>query len=240
MKSLKLTASCTAVEWFLYFPLCQWLLSRGYLTDKHCLCITKNVYIKEGQTTTALATDRSCKVRPAQLRKLEGPTCQHKFTAGRKSVFHFDVEISLWYGRNSGTAITYSRSSFCNIFYNWESSRGPQEKLSRAACGLRTVCYVGLFKVIRSAVRITIYCNMTCDLTFIIVQFESESTHKFNPKRQKQTCLVYREKTENRYSFARMFRIPLYESLVLLWQRKNQKFHCVINILMVMHQFLKT
>ena len=135
------------------------------------------------------------------------------------------------------SAIIYSRSSFCNIFYNWESSHGPQEKLSRA---VRTVCFVGLFKVIRSAVRITIYCNMTCDFTFIIVQFESESTHKFNPKRQKQTCLVYREKTENRYSFARMFRIPSCESLVLLRQLKNQKFLYVINILMVMHHFLKT
>ena len=29
---------------------------------------------------------------------------------------------------------TYSRSSFCSIFYNWESSRGPQEKLLRAVC----------------------------------------------------------------------------------------------------------
>jgi len=101
------------------------------------------------------------------------------------------------------------------------NSHGPQEKLSRAACGPRTVCCVGLFKVIRSAVRITIYCNMTCDLTFIIVQFESESTHKFNPQRQKQTCLVCREKTENRHSFARMFQIPLCESLVLLRQQKN-------------------
>jgi len=33
--------------------------------------------------------------------------------------------ISLKCGRNSGTTITYSRSSFCNIFYDWESSRGP-------------------------------------------------------------------------------------------------------------------
>jgi len=37
-----------------------------------------------------------------------------------------------------------------------------------------------------------------------------------------------------------MFRIPLCESLVLLQQRKNQKFLYVINVLMVMHQFLKT
>jgi len=63
--------------------------------------------------------------RPAQLRKLEGPSSQHKFAAGPKCLFHFDVEISLQYGRNSGTTITYSRSSFCNIFYNWQSSRGP-------------------------------------------------------------------------------------------------------------------
>jgi len=33
--------------------------------------------------------------RPAQLRKLKGPNYQHKFLAGRKSLFHFDVEISL-------------------------------------------------------------------------------------------------------------------------------------------------
>jgi len=38
----------------------------------------------------------------------------------------------------------YSRSSFCNIFCNWESSRGPQEKLSRASCGPRAVCCAGL------------------------------------------------------------------------------------------------
>ena len=31
--------------------------------------------------------------RPAQLRKLEGPNYQHKFPAGRKILFHFDVEI---------------------------------------------------------------------------------------------------------------------------------------------------
>jgi len=27
--------------------------------------------------------------------KLKGPTCQHKFAAGRKGLFRFDVEISL-------------------------------------------------------------------------------------------------------------------------------------------------
>jgi len=32
----------------------------------------------------------------AQLRKLEGPNYyQHKFSAGRRSLFHFDVELSL-------------------------------------------------------------------------------------------------------------------------------------------------
>jgi len=31
----------------------------------------------------------------AQLRKREGSTYQHEFAAGRKSLFHFDVEISL-------------------------------------------------------------------------------------------------------------------------------------------------
>jgi len=36
--------------------------------------------------------------------------------------------------------ITYSRLSFFNIFYNWESSRGPQENL------LWTVCCAGLLQ----------------------------------------------------------------------------------------------
>jgi len=40
--------------------------------------------------------------------------------------------------------------------------------------------------------------------------------------------------------FRKMFRIPLCESLVLLRQQKNQEFLHVINILIVMHQFLKT
>ena len=34
-------------------------------------------------------------IRPAQFRKLEWPNYQHKFAAGRKYQFHFDVEISL-------------------------------------------------------------------------------------------------------------------------------------------------
>jgi len=67
-------------------------------------------------------------------RKLKGPNYQHKFAAGRKSLFHFDVEVLLQCGRSSGTTIAYSRSRFCNIFNNWKSSRGPQEKLSRAVC----------------------------------------------------------------------------------------------------------
>jgi len=33
--------------------------------------------------------------RPAQLRKFEGSNYQHNFAAGRQSLFHFDVEISL-------------------------------------------------------------------------------------------------------------------------------------------------
>jgi len=41
-------------------------------------------------------------------------------------------------GRYSGTAISYLRSSVCNIFYNWvgrkKSFSGPQEKLSLAIC----------------------------------------------------------------------------------------------------------
>jgi len=40
----------------------------------------------------------------------------------------------LYHWRNSGMTITYSRSSFCNTFYKWESSRGPQEYLSWAVC----------------------------------------------------------------------------------------------------------
>jgi len=40
--------------------------------------------------------------------------------------------------------ITHSRLSFWNTFYNWQSSRGPQEKLSRVACCLRAVCCAGL------------------------------------------------------------------------------------------------
>ena len=39
--------------------------------------------------------------RATQLRKLEGPNYQHKFAAGRKSLCHYDVVISLQYGRNS-------------------------------------------------------------------------------------------------------------------------------------------
>jgi len=58
------------------------------------------------------------KARPAQLRKLKGPNYQHKFAAGRKSLFLFDVEILLQYGGSSGTTITYSRLRFCNIFKN--------------------------------------------------------------------------------------------------------------------------
>ena len=34
-------------------------------------------------------------IRPAQFRKLERPNYQHKFAAGCKCLFHFDVDISL-------------------------------------------------------------------------------------------------------------------------------------------------
>jgi len=61
---------------------------------------------------------KGLKARPAQLRKLKGPHYQHKFAAGRKSLFHFDVAILLQFGRSSGTTITYSRLRFCNIFNN--------------------------------------------------------------------------------------------------------------------------
>jgi len=44
----------------------------------------------------------------------------------------------------SETTINYLKSSFCNTFCNWESSRGLQEKLSWAACGPRAVCCAGL------------------------------------------------------------------------------------------------
>ena len=39
---------------------------------------------------------------------------------GRKSPYHFSVEILLLYGRNSGTSSL--RLSFCYMFYDWESS----------------------------------------------------------------------------------------------------------------------
>ena len=42
--------------------------------------------------------------------------CARK-TSQSANLSHLDV-ISLLYGRNSGTTITSSRSSFCNIFYN--------------------------------------------------------------------------------------------------------------------------
>ena len=41
----------------------------------------------------------------SQLKKLKEPNYQHKFAAGRKCLFHFDVEI--WYGRNSGRTYSY-------------------------------------------------------------------------------------------------------------------------------------
>ena len=44
---------------------------------------------------------------------------------GHRSLFNFNVEILLYHWRNSEMTITYSRSSFCNTFYKWESSRGP-------------------------------------------------------------------------------------------------------------------
>jgi len=77
---------------------------------------------------------------------LEGPNYQHKFAAGHKSLFHFDVEVEnlLHHARTSGTTITYSRSRFYNISHNWEYSSEPQEKLSRASCGPRAVCCAGL------------------------------------------------------------------------------------------------
>jgi len=64
--------------------------------------------------------------------KFKGPNYQHKFGMGCKN-------LSFWYrdcARNSWTTITYSRWSFCNIFYNWECSHRPQEKL---LCGPHVV-----------------------------------------------------------------------------------------------------
>jgi len=44
----------------------------------------------------------------------------------------------------SRTTIACSRSSFCNIFYNWKGSRGPQEKPLWAPWGPRAVCCAGM------------------------------------------------------------------------------------------------
>jgi len=39
--------------------------------------------------------------RPAQFRKLEGPNYQHKFAAGRKSLFHFQWRTKCSWGVHS-------------------------------------------------------------------------------------------------------------------------------------------
>jgi len=71
---------------------------------------------------------------PAQLKKLRRAKLSTQICNGPQSLC----------GRNYRTTITYSRSSFCSIFYNWQSACGLQEKLSRAACGLWAVCCAGM------------------------------------------------------------------------------------------------
>jgi len=53
--------------------------------------------------------------RPTQPRKLEWPNYQHKLSAGRKCLFHIDVEISLQYGRNFGKTISCRGRAFATI-----------------------------------------------------------------------------------------------------------------------------
>jgi len=53
---------------------------------------------------------------------------------GGKSLISFDVEISLQYGKKSGKAITFSRSSFCNNSYNWETLVGCMWPASHMLC----------------------------------------------------------------------------------------------------------
>jgi len=67
--------------------------------------------------------DRLGQVRTTQKARTKGQIInEHKFAVGRKSLLHFNVEISLQYGTNYRMAITYSRSSFCCIFYDCKSS----------------------------------------------------------------------------------------------------------------------
>ena len=71
--------------------------------------------------------------RLAQLRKREGPNYQHKCAAGRKSLFRFDVEISLQYGRNSGTTFYLIKVELLQHFVQLR-------KLSRAARCAHLLC----------------------------------------------------------------------------------------------------
>jgi len=64
--------------------------------------------------------------RFVQVRKLEGRDYQHKFAAGCKSLsFRCRDFVVVWKKFCNDNYLFDSRSSFCNIFYNWESSRGP-------------------------------------------------------------------------------------------------------------------
>ena len=87
------------------------------------ICINQNSYLLRCLSNLLQA---------CTTHKLKGPNYQHKFGMGCKN-------LSFWYrdcARNSWTTITYSRWSFCNIFYNWECSHRPQEKL---LCGPHVV-----------------------------------------------------------------------------------------------------
>ena len=66
----------------------------------------------------------------------KGQIDQHKLATGRKSLFRHSVEEIL-----KGQVII--QVGLLKHFLQL-SSRGPQEKISRAACGPRAVCCAGL------------------------------------------------------------------------------------------------
>ena len=73
-------------------------------------------------------------VRPAQPRKLEGPNYPHKFVTGRKSISFRCGDFVVVWKKFWNDNYLFEVESFCNIFYNWESPHGPEDKLSWAIC----------------------------------------------------------------------------------------------------------
>jgi len=113
------------VTLFLFRSLCP--CQESSITTVHRCCWTPTRVC--AVTAHFNSLHQACSIQKARRAKLSTLICR----GPQKSIlFRCGDFVVVW--KNSATTVTYSRSSLCNIFYSWASSRWPQQTLSRTVC----------------------------------------------------------------------------------------------------------